>query len=450
VKLARLVPPAALTASALVLWLPGALGFNLLGHALAPPQRDFRIFNNFVDPTANDNQAPDAAFPGATGAVLAIWKGCVEWSSTLHGDGSGDPHQPYGLGSGGANFDPSFQGEASGPGMIGDNIHSALAGSSPGIVAFWEGGGSGWRIRYYEDHDWEDGPDANIGALYDLQGVACHEYGHALGLDHSGLFTATMYAVTTLADVTKRSLSSDDVNGVQANYGAADPSKPIVMGVTLSGANVTITGSNFDTTGNEVWFTRTSFTGNGEPLKVTDVPSNGGLITLVIPGNAASGDVLVKRTSMNGGKSLSNPWPLAVPNPCRTPASYCTTTPNSVGSGALISATTTQVIAYGDLVLHVTGAPQGQFGVFFYGQNQTNVLVGDGTLCVGAPFYRLGIVQIGTLGGAQQAVDYASPNQPGGQITPGSTWNFQFWYRDPAGGPVGNNFSDAISIRFCN
>ena len=34
-------------------------------------------------------------------------------------------------------------------------------------------------------------------------------------------------------------------------------------------------------------------------------------------------------------------------------------------------------------------------------------------------------------------------------FSPGSNWNFQFWYRDPNGGPVGYNLTDALSITFC-
>jgi hypothetical protein len=39
-----------------------------------------------------------------------------------------------------------------------------------------------------------------------------------------------------------------------------------------------------------------------------------------------------------------------------------------------------------------------------------------------------------------------------GLIVPGQTYNFQFWYRDPAAGAAGGasyNFSDALSVVFC-
>ncbi len=44
-------------------------------------------------------------------------------------------------------------------------------------------------------------------------------------------------------------------------------------------------------------------------------------------------------------------------------------------------------------------------------------------------------------------VDYANL-PPGGDITAGSTWNFQAWFRDPAAGGGCFDTSDAVSITF--
>jgi hypothetical protein len=60
-----------------------------------------------------------------------------------------------------------------------------------------------------------------IGTGYDLETVAIHEIGHALGMDHSQIQQAVMYACY---NGVKQSLNSDDVAGIQSIYGApTDP-----------------------------------------------------------------------------------------------------------------------------------------------------------------------------------------------------------------------------------
>ena len=55
--------------------------YTLIGGNLSLSQRDFRVWNNFSDASANDNTVAHANFPGQTGAVMAIWKGEDEWAS---------------------------------------------------------------------------------------------------------------------------------------------------------------------------------------------------------------------------------------------------------------------------------------------------------------------------------------------------------------------------------
>lgn len=129
---------------------------------------------------------------------------------------------------------------------------------------------------------------------------------------------------------------------------------------------------------------------------------------------------------------------------------YCTANANSSGAPAAMTSTGSVSITSNDLTLFCTSAPSSQFGLFFYGPNQTKFPLGDGILCVTGSIFRLAppILTTGT-GTASRALDITSPPAPIGQITPGSSWNFQFWFRDPGVGTAGYNLSDGLSITFC-
>jgi hypothetical protein len=101
-----------------------------------------------------------------------------------------------------------------------------------------------------------------IGGNYDLRTVATHEFGHALGLDHSSQTFAAMFANY---NGVKTTLNADDVAGIQALYGArqADAYEPNngLSTVTnlngLIGGNLQLSLSGLDiTTSNDTdWFT---------------------------------------------------------------------------------------------------------------------------------------------------------------------------------------------------
>ena len=80
-------------------------------------------------------------------------------------------------------------------------------------------------------------PWAMNGSNYDLETVMIHELGHALGLGHSTLTTADMYANYTGV---KRAPTADDVAGIQALYGAR-PNDAITL---ATGNNVFGTAAN--------------------------------------------------------------------------------------------------------------------------------------------------------------------------------------------------------------
>ena len=133
---------------------------------------------------------------------------------------------------------------------------------------------------------------------------------------------------------------------------------------------------------------------------------------------------------------------------CPTPATYCTAAPNSVGGGALIASGGSTSIDANDLSLQVSGAIPGQPGLFYYGPNAIQVPFGDGFRCVGGGVLRLAVQQASPAGAYSLAVDQnALP--PGGAIEAGDTWRFQCWYRDPASGGAGFNFSNGLEVFFC-
>jgi hypothetical protein len=103
-------------------------------------------------------------------------------------------------------------------------------------------------IKFYDGHLWSTTtpPTSN-----DIESVALHELGHSLGLDHTPISAAVMYYQITTGTM-KRSLHSDDLNGVCALY----PGPPIApSGLTATPVPPTqINLSWIDNSNNETGF----------------------------------------------------------------------------------------------------------------------------------------------------------------------------------------------------
>jgi len=131
---------------------------------------------------------------------------------------------------------------------------------------------------------------------------------------------------------------------------------------------------------------------------------------------------------------------------------YCTSSPNSVGPGALITLQGSNSLSIQDLSLVANGCVPDQFGLFFYGQSTGLTPFGQGSLCISAAspgLFRLSPPTLADSSGtALHPIDWNSgPVSTGpGEILAGSTWHFQYFYRDPT---FGFNLSDAVSIEFC-
>jgi hypothetical protein len=139
------------------------------------------------------------------------------------------------------------------------------------------------------DIQFNTGQSFNVGTTYDLYSVALHEFGHALGLDHSSVGSAVMYPTYS---GTKFGLSSDDIAGVRAIYsnGNARSPDPYDAGATpnnsfAAASNLTsqinatsktalVTGLDITTTSDVDYHTFTAPSGTSGTLTVT-VQSNG-------------------------------------------------------------------------------------------------------------------------------------------------------------------------------
>ena len=286
-----------------------------LGFSLGLGQRDLRVYDNFDDAQSNNNTTEHSNWPGYTGAELALWKSAAEWGSDSFGDGSGDGAQGN-VGDGGGNFNPIWNGNASGF-TTGNNIIHAPNISGGGAIAWMFGGSSGWSIEFIDnDFVFADGPDGISGSQMDMQGVGCHEYGHSLGLDHSNVGGSTMWPSIGYGNSSTRSIASDDKAGVQGVYGVQDANMPYIddiTGSTTPGGTAVVVGGNFTASECRLWFNSDqldSGDGGGDVYKLNGLTSSGGgtQISFTVPVNGIeSGGVHVKLTG--GGEMLGEGHP---------------------------------------------------------------------------------------------------------------------------------------------
>jgi subtilisin family serine protease len=134
---------------------------------------------------------------------------------------------------------------------------------------------------------------------------------------------------------------------------------------------------------------------------------------------------------------------------CGGVSNFCSTSPNSVGPGAVMSVIGAPSVSANAFSLMASGCPPNSFGIFYMGPTATQVPFGNGFRCISGPIVRLPLVQANVFGDAIHQLDIPSLN-PAAGIAPGATKRFQFWYRNSAGGGAGFNLSDGLQVRFCS
>ena len=169
---------------------------------------------------------------------------------------------------------------------------------------------------------------------------------------------------------------------------------------------------------------------------------------------AATADIGLFKPGANNTIGAAVKAPCGGPvNPTCGVQNYCTSNPTSVSAGATISSSGSASFASNDLTVRCDGAATSEFALFYFGTSQISVPFGDGVRCAGGNTFRLNPPVLTDLfGSAARSVNYGGApfNFPGAAAAPGSTHNYQCWFRDPGGpGGSGFNLSDGLEVTYC-
>src|SRR5437867_4283085 len=140
-------------------------------------------------------------------------------------------------------------------------------------------------------------------------------------------------------------------------------------------------------------------------------------------------------TVLYAGPQVANdPLPTGIDEGGGSAENYCQATLNSNGTAGSISFVGSLDHTANSFGLTVMGVPPNpaSWGMFTYGLVQTNIPFANGYLCI-SPFSP-GISKMPTQPLGNGTVTLLRSQHPAEFIpfTPGSTWYYQFWYRDPA------------------
>ena len=176
-----------------------------------------RITYSFAPDGTNIGGIPSALFSSMTakGITTAQWEGAIQKAAaSWEGSSNVNLVQVSDDGSAFGTYGNQQNDSRFGDIRIGGSSLGAATLAGCFLPPAFNGGTLAGDILFSQDALW------GINTNYDVQTVATHEFGHALGLDHSTLSTADMYATY---NAMKQSLTTDDISGIQAVVGARQP-----------------------------------------------------------------------------------------------------------------------------------------------------------------------------------------------------------------------------------
>jgi hypothetical protein len=172
---------------------------------------------------------------------------------------------------------------------------------------WWDGSGNlvDADILFYDGGFQFFGGSSGCTSGQYVQDVATHEFGHVIGISHSGDSSATMYPSTTSCSQNWRSLAADDVSAAETAYPPAGatppPSAPsnLTVGVNASSPSSAIDVRWSDNSSNESNFLVERST---DGFNFTQVASLGANVTAFTnSGLAASTTYTYRVRASNGG-----------------------------------------------------------------------------------------------------------------------------------------------------
>lgn len=171
----------------------------------------------------------------------------------------------------------------------------------------------------------------------------------------------------------------------------------------------------------------------------------------VTAGSDVSGGVTLQFAAVTGAAtgSFSNASfdDVTITTTAGTTLNYCLTSPNSVGSGAVISSSGSPSVSAQDFVIEASGLPANTFALLFVGTGTSSVASFEGTQCV-SNTCRIGPILTSSASGTLSRDLPDSVYTQYGCTPPmvGSELTFQFVYRDSIGS--GGNWTDALCVMF--